>query len=331
MYLQFRHRRHGYGVQVGSNAPARKFDQIPPLVPYKRPSPPANFSTLSDTELTVVTAYFDIGNFLKGPGGNMFTPQLYRNWMSVFARIRNPVVAYFDNADHAALMRILREKHPQTRIVVVNRRTLWSFRELEPCIAEIFLQEGYPWHPPNTVWSTYSAAMHAKYELMQWTIRSNPFNSAYICWLDIGLFRELATDSVALSKSADKSFRLGLPPDLNTSQIAYSLVNAASEDDYITAELVVTHNAVWVCGCFFVGRVDVMWQWTSEYLLAVEEMVSEHWISTDQQLIYWLLLGEGRVKLKPNTSLQLYHLPSSSNKWFYLGYLAKKAGEQHAS
>jgi len=291
-------------------------------------SPPVNFDKLSENELTVVTAYFDIGEFQKGFGGGILTPQFYRKWLTVFAQIENPVVAYFDNDDHASLMRVLRQNHPKTRIVVVDRKTLWSFREIEPCIAEIFSQKNYPQHPPNTVVSEYSASMHAKYELMRWTIRDNPFQSTYMCWLDVGLFRDLATDSVSSSMNDAKSFRLALPPKLNSSAVAYTLVFPPSSNGPSTAEQVVIDNIVFVCGCFFIGRVDVMWNWTTEYLTAVEQMVSEKWMSTDQQVIYWLMVGEGKSKVQPRTSLQLYTDDDGSNQWFYLGYLAKKAGEK---
>jgi len=288
---------------------------------------PVNFDTLSQKELTIVTAYFDIGSFEKGAGGGMFSPTLYRKWLTIFAQIRNPVIAYFDNPDHAALMRVMRRQHPKTRIIIVDRRTLWSFQEMQPRIKEIFSQRGYPWNPPNTVVSNYSAAMHAKYELMRWTIRDNPFQSAYICWLDVGLFRELISDSAASSMDESKSFRLALPPHLNSSAIAYSLVYPVSLHGPVSAEWIVKYNSVWVCGCFFIGRVDVMWKWTTEYLRAVEQMVSERWMSTDQQVIYWLFHGEGKAKLKPRTSIQLYRVDDGSNAWFYLGYLSKKAGE----
>ena len=294
--------------------------------------PSFDFETLSKNELTVVTAYFDVGTFQKGTGGPLLTSKVYRKFMTVFAQIRNPVVAYLDNADHAALMRVLRAKRPETRVVVVDRTTLWSFRELEPRIAKIFSRPGYPQNPPNTVNSQYSAAMHAKYELMKRTIRDNPFRTAHFCWLDVGLFRELATESVSASTSADKTFRLALPPRFNASAVAYSLVFPIQYRQPLSAEQVVMLNSVWVCGCFFVGRVDVLWNWATEYLMAVEQMVAERWISTDQQLIYWLFHGEGKAKLRPRTGLQLYRASNGSkiNGWFYLGYVAKKAGEKNS-
>jgi len=317
-------------LQVPQHAGFTKklFKTRPRFVWYNKSHlPPVNFDTLSHNELTVVTAYFDVGPFQKGPGGPMLSSHTYRKFMTVFAQIKNPVVAYFDSSDHAALMRVLRAKHPRTRVIVVDRSTLWSFREMEPRIAEIFAQKYYPWHPPNTVMSTYSAAMHAKYELMRWTIRDNPFHSAYICWLDVGLFRDLATDSVSAAKNDEKSFRLGIPADLNSGAVAYTEVLSSPLVPDLTAEEAVKSNIVWICGCFFIGRVDVMWQWSTEYLSAVESMVSENWMSTDQQVLVWLMRGEGRTKLRPRTSLQLYRDSDGSNPWFYLGYLAKKAGE----
>jgi len=85
-----------------------------------------------------------------------------------------------------------------------------------------------------------------------------------------------------------------------------------------------------VCGCFFIGRVDVLFRWTSEFLTAVERMVAENWISSDQQVITWLMMGEGKMKIQPTTQLQLYSDGGRSgvDPWFYLGYLAKKIGEQ---
>lgn len=327
LHVQFQHLVYVSRTQVNSS-----FNSPSSHPPWYSQSFPAHvdFDTLSEKELTVVTGYFDVGLFQKGAGGPTISPQIYRKWMTVFAQIRNPVVAYFDSYSHATLMRVIRKQHPKTRIIIVDRNTLWSFRENEPRIAKIFSRHRYPWNPPNTVLSNYSAAMHAKYELMRRTIRDNPFQSAYICWLDLGLFRDLASGTIAAALTNDKSFRLALPPRLNTSAVAYTLVYPASVYGPVSAEQIVKQNTVWVCGCFFIGRVDVVWNWTTEYLMAVEQMVLERWMSTDQQVIYWLFHGEGKAKVQPNTTIQLYQLPvgDDGNSWFYLAYLAKKAGEE---
>jgi len=65
-------------------------------------TPFVNVHTLSENELTIVTAYFDIGKFQKKRLRKGFrTPELYRKWFTVFAQIKNPVVAYFDDAEYA--------------------------------------------------------------------------------------------------------------------------------------------------------------------------------------------------------------------------------------
>jgi len=289
---------------------------------------PVNFSTLSENELTIVTGYFDIGPFRKGRRPR--TSQSYRKWFTVFAQIKNPVVAYFDNPDDAALMRVLRQNHPRTRVVVIERRTLWCFREMEPRIAKIFSQKNYPRHRPNTIKSNYSASVNSKYELMRWTIRVNPFRTAYIAWLDVGLFRSLTTHSISSAVNNSKWFRLAIPSDLNSSAIGYAEVYRRSSNPNLTAEEVVRRNTDWVSGAFFIGRVDVMWRWTTEYLTAVKQMVSENYISADQQTITWLMIGEGKRKIQPKTNLQLFSAGNGKRNWFYLGYLAKKIGEQIA-
>jgi len=289
-----------------------------------------NLSALSQDELTIVTAYFDIGKFRKDRRGYR-SSLLYRKWLTVFARIKNPVVAYFDNTTHAAFMRGLRLKHPKTHIVVVDRKTLWCFREMEPRIAKIFAQKGYPRHPPKTIMSKFPAAVHSKYELMRRTIRENPFHSAYIAWLDVGLFRGLAKhDDISSAVSDSDLFQLAIPPDLNSSAVGYAVVYPRSFNPNLTSQAIVRGNIDWVCGCFFIGRVDVLFRWTSEFLTAVERMVSDNWISSDQQVITWLMMGEGKTKIQPTTQLQLYSDGGRSgvDPWFYLGYLAKKIGEQ---
>jgi len=290
-------------------------------------TPPVNTGRSSENELTIVTAFFDIGKFQKGQEG-IRSSQLYRKWLTVFARINNPVVAYFDNATHADLMRVLRQKHPKTRIVVIDRQTLWTFREMEPRIAKIFSQKDYPRHPPKTVTSKFPAAVHSKYELMRRTIRDNPFHSAYFCWLDVGLFRGLANANVSSAVNDSRLFQLAVPPNLNSTAVGYAVVYPRSPNPNLTSEAIVRGNIDWVCGCFFIGRVDVLFRWTAEFLAAVERMVSEKWISSDQQVLTWLMLGEGKKKIQPKTSLQLYKPDGLSDPWFYLGYLAKKTGEQ---
>jgi hypothetical protein len=82
----------------------------------------SNNSTYAD-ELTVVTAYFNIGSFGKGLPDNKFTPDLYAQWLRVFARIESPVIGYFDTDEYANRFVQLRRRLPSNMTVVhrINR------------------------------------------------------------------------------------------------------------------------------------------------------------------------------------------------------------------
>lgn len=287
-------------------------------------SPSADLSTLS-TNVTVVTAYFNLGSFIKGDV-DLFRPELYRRWMTVFSRINNPVVAYFDTDNDAAYFEIVRSKLPAhlTKIVKVSRGELWSFH-LVPYINELYRQSWYPKHSPNTINADYSAAMHAKYELIRRMIIENEFRTQFVCWLDVGLFRDLVPALVTPSLPSGPPFLLSLPRGFDPETIAYSEVNPRKVE--LNAEEIVFRNLVWVCGCFFLGRVDVLFRWTLEYMEGVEKMLEGRWMSTDQQVIYWIY-----NKNLHKTQIQTYADGTSPfNSWFYLGYLAKVTGEHNSS
>jgi len=56
----------------------------------------ANLARRLSDGLTVVTAYFNIGEFQKGNGGAQFTPRRYREWARVFARVDSPTIIFVD-------------------------------------------------------------------------------------------------------------------------------------------------------------------------------------------------------------------------------------------
>ena len=70
-----------------------------------------------------MTAYFNIGSFGKGSTTNVFTPNLYKQWLRVFTLIKSPVIGYFDTDEYADLFMELRRRLPFNMTVVhrVNR------------------------------------------------------------------------------------------------------------------------------------------------------------------------------------------------------------------
>ncbi|ESO02366.1 hypothetical protein HELRODRAFT_161626 [Helobdella robusta] len=272
---------------------------------------------LYSNSITLVTAYFNLGSFQKGDQ-EVYTPELYKKWMRTFYSIRNPVVFYSDSQEICDYFRTLRQHLPKfkTKIILKERSSLWAF-SIEKETEEIFKQVGYPKHYPNTVVPAYSCSMHAKYELLRETIITNPFKTKYIAWIDVGLFRNLAQDKNPIANPKKlKMFGLKLPPDFNEENIGYTEVHRRN-DDLLPVDIVYI-NLVWVCGCFFLGRMDVMFRWTAEYMEGVEWLLRKRLMNTDQQIIY-VLANSKLIK----TQIQTYK-DFQGHSWFYLGYLCKE-------
>jgi len=80
----------------------------------------ANKSSLSD-DLTVVTAYFDLGKIHKGNGNLYYTSQLYRDWARVFARLNSPTVIFVDSEVNRRYFKELRALHVPANKTVVRQ------------------------------------------------------------------------------------------------------------------------------------------------------------------------------------------------------------------
>ena len=267
-------------------------------------------------ELTVVTAYFNIGKFPKASPNAFFTPQLYQHWMTPLSRIDNPMVAFFDNDDDINYFKKLRNDIGalnKTQIVKVDRSTLWSFGTLWTKIAYIYANNNYPKHYPNTVVADYSCAMHAKYDAMQMAMERNNFKTKYFAWVDVGYFRDLGSNP--------KAFPLYLPPQFDTGAVAYGEVYDRLAS--MTARQIFLQNHVWLCGGFFIGAKHVLETWVREYKFYVEYFLSKGLMNTDQQVIYSTLNCH-----LPVTKFQKYRGDGHINLWFNLGFECKSEGEK---
>jgi len=91
----------------------------------------------------------------------------------------------------------------------------------------------------------------------------NPFRTRFFCWLDVGLFRDLSPSGVNGS-----CFSLGLPPKLDIDAVAYTEVSRPNSN--LSVRQIVSEDRFWVCGCFFVGRIEVLQVWIREYMVGHE-------------------------------------------------------------
>ena len=258
-------------------------------------------------EVTVVTAYMNLSKFRKGEGSRHFTPDLYHSWMRIFRHIQNPLIVYLDRNEDIDYFHKLRENIPKnlTMTVKVTRNRLWSFG-LRKRIAAIYAQPNYPKFHPNTVIPDYSCVMHAKYEFVQNATKSNPFRTRYFAWVDIGLFRDIVTES--------KPVKLHLPPNFDHSRIAYTEVHGRNTK--MSRRSIFHRNKVWVAGGYFIAEKSVMQRWTAEYMRATERFLRRKLMNTDQQILYAMFCNRNASNI-----IQTYKGTGKYSHWFYLGYL----------
>lgn len=282
-------------------------------IPQKNESKVGN-NVKNTRNVTIVTAYWNLGTFQKGVGGLKFSTNTYFKWASTFKFLVNPLVVYTDCKEFKELMETLRsDRLNNTMIYLLNRTELWPF-QLVTQMKSVLDQAGYPKYYPNTVIPEYPAAQHSKYAVVAETIRKGVFANPYFAWLDIGYFRDVVERKV--------DFTLDIPPGFDPGKISVNRVEGLSMN--IDPFTIFRKNIVWVGGGIFLGKGEALLQFEQLYHRAVKYFLDQQLVNSDQQVLYSMYSKKGREALKPNIELQLYIPKGSGNPWFYLGYLCRK-------
>lgn len=282
-------------------------------IPQKNESKVGN-NVKNTRNVTIVTAYWNLGTFQKGVGGLKFSTNTYFKWASTFKYLVNPLVVYTDCKEFKELMETLRsDRLNNTMIYLLNRTELWPF-QLVTQMKSVLDQPGYPKYYPNTVIPEYPAAQHSKYAVVAETIRKGVFANPYFAWVDIGYFRDVVERNV--------DFTLDIPPGFDPGKISVNRVEGLSMN--IDPFTIFRKNIVWVGGGIFLGKGEALLQFEQLYHRAVKYFLDQQLVNSDQQVLYSMYSKKGREALKPNIELQLYIPKGSGNPWFYLGYLCRK-------
>lgn len=282
-------------------------------IPQKNESKVGN-NVKNTRNVTIVTAYWNLGTFQKGVGGLKFSTNTYFKWASTFKYLVNPLVVYTDYKEFKELMETLRsDRLNNTMIYLLNRTELWPF-QLVTQMKSVLDQPGYPKYYPNTVIPEYPAAQHSKYAVVAETIRKGVFANPYFAWVDIGYFRDVVERKV--------DFTLDIPPGFDPGKISVNRVEGLSMN--IDPFTIFRKNIVWVGGGIFLGKGEALLQFEQLYHRAVKYFLDQQLVNSDQQVLYSMYSKKGREALKPNIELQLYIPKGSGNPWFYLGYLCRK-------
>ena len=206
------------------------------------------------SEITLVTAYFNIGQFPKGSRSRIRKPSDYDNWSTGFRCIRNPVVAFFDVGDPivSKFRNIRKHLRPLTKIVEIKRNDLWTFRILKN-VSKIFNKPHYPRHYPNTVIPEYACVSSSRFELVQRVIEENPFRTRYFAWIDFGFI-----------KKPEYNMTFCLPPHFQEDKIAFTEVIPRNE--HLTPFVILRRNQNWLAAGYFVGHYKVLHKFVTGYL-----------------------------------------------------------------
>lgn len=162
----------------------------------------------------------------------------------------------------------------------------------------------------------YSIVQHSKYAILTDAIKNNYIKTDYICWIDVGVFRDITEEK--------KTFRLEVPPQFDDNMIGFNCLNDMNPSKVNPKEIFL-HNYYWVAGNAFVGKVYTMNKFCEQYKRAVKYFLSQGLANTDQQVVYAMYTQESITKLDVNISLKLYHpdckMSFFPDRWFYLAYL----------
>ncbi|KAK7087317.1 hypothetical protein V1264_021386 [Littorina saxatilis] len=301
---------------------------------------PRNFPKLDprdNTDVTIVTAFFDLGTFQKGEKlqNIHYTPQKYLEWARAFRYLQNPLLIFTDSSEMedcfrgaATVSETLREKwsnsqksgtaetkreasEKKNRVKVVriyNRTELFAFKKLKR-VREIFADPSYPKFHPNTVLPEYACTQHAKVDLMERAILEDYFHTKYYAWIDLGYFRD--------TSSRKRKFWITVPPAMDDKKVAVNEVRSPHHD--LDPGVIFKENVYWVGGGMILGSAPVVLKYVAEYRRAVDFFMDRGLFNTDQQVIYAMYKSTATRHLAVTTQLQLFG-NKRLNCWFYLGY-----------
>ncbi|OWF44410.1 hypothetical protein KP79_PYT20504 [Mizuhopecten yessoensis] len=314
-------------VQNEATAPTPKINPTPHhtddiLLDYLKETEVTNVNDLdrwtnSNRSLTVVTAFFDIGNYPRG-GKETRGPDKYKQWIRVFAWIQNPVVFYTDSEEFEKIFLDLRRNvTSNTKVIRISRDSLWSF-QMKPKIEQIFANPKYPKVKPYTTVPNYTCITHSKFPIIADAAKRNTYSSKFFAWVDIGYFREI--------ENATKKFWLEVPTEFDRTKIgATRIFNNRLAANPST---IIRIHMNWIGAGIFLGERDVFLTFTKQYKLSVLRFLEKGLITVEQYMLGAMYSRVERIAHPQRVDIQAFKPVNGRTKttdpWFYLGFLMYK-------
>ena len=270
---------------------------------------------LSDGEvddITIVTSYINLGRYSNPHSKLSYSPEVYRNYMKVFGKINNPVVAFMNDRNDIALFEKIREGVPfaKTKVELVHRLNLWSF-DINIDIQRILRTPGF--RDIVTKPHRFLSVMHGKYEYLALAMKGNYFKTKYYCWLDMDLFGSI------INTTSD-NFSLHVPKNFDDTKVAYAQVSGWEN---LKPEAIFKQNKTWVGGSTILGRASVMKNMVKQYITYTMDYINDTLINSDSQVVY--AMHQNSKKL--SVTAQAFPVDDRYKLGDQLAFLMKEAGQ----
>ncbi|XP_059168887.1 uncharacterized protein LOC131950679 [Physella acuta] len=231
--------------------------------------------------ITIVTMFLKLGTLKKNSGIRTLTK--YKQWMTTWCWLKNPVVAFFEDEDILQYFKKIRSHQPDDRTVIVkiSRSQLGAFKNLER-IQQVYKNSSYSNLPPTMIDANYSCTMSAKYDALILAMALKLVQTKYLAWMDIGLFRNLLEDRMG---HRNKNFTLEIPPDFNNSRVGFTEVAPRHTMEKLSPWDYIKNSYVWLAGGYVMGTHQVIRTFVKSYKSTVQELLKANMSSTDEQII----------------------------------------------
>ncbi|RUS69963.1 hypothetical protein EGW08_022271 [Elysia chlorotica] len=229
-------------------------------------------------DVTIVTMFLNIGSiystklyFFKVMSSQV---EDYHSWLHSWGKIKNRVVAFFDDETFIRSFKLYRSHLPKelTTVLKISKDDLPAFRSKERVRQILEDPQFIPSYDPD-----YTCTMDAKYDALDMALTGGHVKTKYVAWMDLGLFRKV--------KPTDPTFSLAPPPGLNTSRVGVSQVTARKAVESLSETEIYRKNIVWVAGGFLIATRPIMSQFIINYREVSAHLKLRGLADTDQQVL----------------------------------------------
>ena len=259
---------------------------------------------------TLVTAYYPIKS--------KFSKERYMNWAATFLRIRTPIVLFTEESMENTF-RQMRGDRPIHIITI-------PFHELETWkLYESKWKEHHQMDPEKHIHTPELYTIWAeKAFFVERAIRSNPFQSYFFFWCDIGAFRDPNVSQTILNSFPTTQY-------LESDQILFQSVGDVTANDWIQRADGIrgeTISHAWnkrrLVGGLWGGGIHACIQWKHAYQRMLEAyFLKGRFAGKDQQVMLSTYLDD------PSLAKVVRCMKPHIDEWFFLEHLLSDLVEKY--